>query len=98
MWSYAIAITTIVVSFLSPILGALADSGGYRKFFLTVFTWITCLCSVFLFSSKWSGFFALSLFVIANICFELSGVFCNSYLPDLSDKKTLELFRVLPGV
>ena len=33
MWSYAIAITAIVVSFLSPILGALADSGGYRKFF-----------------------------------------------------------------
>ncbi len=88
MWSYAIAITAIVVSFLSPILGALADLGGYRKFFLTVFTWITCLCSVFLFfPQNGQVFFALSLFVVANICFELSGVFCNSYLPDLSDKK-----------
>ena len=90
MWSYAIAITAIVVSFLSPILGALADSIGYRKFFLTVFTWITCLCSVFLFfPQNGQVFFALTLFVIANICFELSGVFCNSYLHDLSDKKNI---------
>lgn len=90
MWSYAIAITAIVVSFLSPILGALADSIGYRKFFLTVFTWITCLCSVLLFFPQTGQvFFALTLFVIANICFELSGVFCNSYLHDLSDKKNI---------
>ena len=90
MWSYAIAITAIVVSFLSPILGALADSIGYRKFFLTVFTWITCLCSVFLFfPQNGQVFFALTLFVIANICFELSGVFCNSYLHDLSEKKNI---------
>ena len=81
MWSYAIAITAIVVSFSSPILGAIADSGGYRKFFLTLFTWITCLCSVFLFfPQNGQVFFALTLFVVANICFELSGVFCNSYL------------------
>ena len=33
-----IAITAIVVSLLSPILGALADKGGYRKFFLILFT------------------------------------------------------------
>ena len=90
MWSYAIAITAIVVSFLSPILGAIADSGGYRKFFLTVLTWITCLCSVFLFfPQNGQVFFALTLFVVANICFELSGVFYNSYLPDLSDKKNM---------
>ena len=90
MWSYSIAITAIVVSILSPILGALADSGGYRKFFLTVLTWITCLCSVFLFfPQNGQVFFALTLFVVANICFELSSVFCNSYLPDLSEKNNM---------
>ena len=34
LWTNAIAITAVVVSLLSPVLGALADRGGYRKFFL----------------------------------------------------------------
>ena len=38
MWANAIAITAIAVSILSPILGAIADSGGYRKFFLILFS------------------------------------------------------------
>ena len=36
LWTIAISVTAIVVSILSPILGALADSGGYRKFFLMI--------------------------------------------------------------
>ena len=34
-------------------------------------------------------FFALSLFVIANISFELGSVFCNSYLQDLSEDSNI---------
>ena len=33
MWANTIALTAIIVSLLSPILGAIADRGGYRKFF-----------------------------------------------------------------
>ena len=32
-------------------------------------------------------FWALSLFIIANIAFEMGTVFCNSYLPDLSNQE-----------
>lgn len=88
MWSYAIAITAVIVSFLSPVLGAIADRAGYRKFFLIFFTWGTCLFSILLyFPQQGQVFFALFLFIVANICFEMGGVFCNSYLPELSQKK-----------
>ena len=34
LWSRAIAITALIVAICSPILGALADRGGYRKKFV----------------------------------------------------------------
>ena len=37
LWTNAIAISAVIVAFLSPILGAIADNGGYRKFFLIFF-------------------------------------------------------------
>jgi len=87
MWANAIAITAIIVAILSPILGAIADNGGYRKFFLILFTLICSVFSMLLyFPQSGDMFLALSLFVIANISFEMGTVFCNSYLPDLSDK------------
>jgi len=71
-------------------LGALADKGGYRKFFLILFTWICAIFSILLyFPQSGDVFFALSFFVIANIAFEMGTVFCNSYLPDLADKKNI---------
>lgn len=90
LWTLGISITAIIVALLSPILGALADKGGYRKFFLILFTWICAIFSILLYFPK-SGdvFFALSLFVIANIAFEMGTVFCNSYLSDLSDVKNI---------
>ena len=48
LWTNGIAITAIVVALLSPILGALADKGGYRKFFLILFTWICAVFSILL--------------------------------------------------
>ena len=90
LWTNGIAITAIVVALLSPILGALADKGGYRKFFLILFTWICAIFSILLyFPQSGDVFFALSFFVIANIAFEMGTVFCNSYLPDLADEKNI---------
>jgi UMF1 family MFS transporter len=43
LWSRGIAITAIVVALLSPIMGAIADRGGYRKFFLIVWTWVSII-------------------------------------------------------
>ena len=86
LWTQGIAVSAIIVALLSPFLGALADKGGYRKFFLMSFTWICAIFSILLYFPKAGDvYWALSLFVVANIAFEMGSVFCNSYLPDLSD-------------
>ena len=101
LWSLGIAITAIFVSFLSPMLGALADSGGYRKLFLIISTYLCVLATislyffhpgqVFMFGSTeiHVSIIALVIFIIANIGFEFGTVFCNSYLSDLSTSQNI---------
>ena len=38
LWSRGVTITALIVAFCSPLLGALADRGGYRKLFVLVST------------------------------------------------------------
>ena len=101
LWSKGIAVTSIIVSLLSPVLGALADSGGYRKKLLMLSTYICVVFTfllyffepgkIFVFGEiKIDGYLlALIVFVIANIGFEFGTVFCNSYLSDLSTNRNI---------
>ena len=90
-WSHAISITAIIVALLSPLMGALADKGGYRKMFMLIFTWITIIATTVLyFVLPGEILKALFWFVIANIGFEMGSVFCNAYLPDISHSKNKE--------
>jgi len=90
LWSRAITISSLIVAFLSPIMGAIADNGGYRKFFFISWTWICIIFTYLLFIPK-SGdiLIALTFFIIANIGFEMGGVFCNSYLYDIASSKKI---------
>ena len=86
LWTFAISSTAIIVSLLSPILGAIADNGGYRKYFLMFFTYSAVFFTLLLYlPQEGDVLLALLFFIIANISFELGTVFCNSYLPDISD-------------
>ena len=90
LWSQAIAITAVIVSLLSPILGAIADKGGYRKIFLALTTYICIGATALLFFPiKGQILFALILVVIANVNFELGGVFYNAYLPEIVSRKKI---------
>lgn len=85
LWSRGVTVTAIAVALLSPYLGALADRGGRRKPFLFAFTALTVAGSVALyFPEPGQLTFALVIFVIANISFEMANVFYNAYLPDLA--------------
>jgi UMF1 family MFS transporter len=84
-WSTAILITAIVVSLIAPVLGAIADRGGYRKRLLFLATLSAIIATVVLFFPKEGQVvFALSVFVVANISFEAANVFYNAYLPDIA--------------
>lgn len=85
IWSHGITITALVVAFLSPLLGTVADRGGYRKPFLLISTAATVAATVALYPvlpgevTK-----ALVIFIIANIAFEMGQVFYNAFLPDIA--------------
>jgi UMF1 family MFS transporter len=93
-WGYAVGIAGLIIAFLSPILGALADTSGPRKPWILGFT-IAGAISVF---SLWFmtpsadpnlliwGLFAFSM---SLICFEFSAVFNNAMMPDLVPRAEL---------
>ncbi len=84
-WSVAVSLTAIVIALISPFIGAIADRGGYRKRFLLLSS-ITCIAAtvVLFFPGQGEVAFALATFLVANVAFELSYVFYNAFLPDIS--------------
>jgi len=85
LWSRSVSITAIAVALLSPFLGALADRGGYRMRFLGFFTLVAVVGTTFLYTAMPGEVVkALLWFTLANIAFEMGGVFYNAYLPDIA--------------
>lgn len=85
LWTRGVTVTAIIVAVSSPFLGAIADRGGYRRRFLITSTIVTVVLTAMLwFPAPGQAALALVFFVTSNIAFELSGVFYNSYLPDVA--------------
>ena len=83
-WSWAVTFTGLVVAFLSPFVGALADQGRLRKRFLAVC--IVCASAgagALFFPTEGQVLFALSAFAFGHIAYETGNVFYNAYLPGL---------------
>jgi UMF1 family MFS transporter len=85
LWSRGVTITGLVVAVLSPLLGALADRGGYRKLFL-VATTLVCVAgtAALYWIDPTRVVEALLCFVVANVAFETAEVFYNAFLPDIA--------------
>ncbi|MCK4578039.1 MAG: MFS transporter [Candidatus Marinimicrobia bacterium] len=85
LWSRAVTVTALTVALLSPYLGALADRGGYRKQLLFMFTAICVVGTACLYDILPGQVLkALMVFVVANIAFEMCGVFYNAFLVDIA--------------
>ena len=88
LWSRAVGISALLIAFLSPIMGALADRGGRRKQYLAITT-LTCAATTVVLAFVRPGtpnaiLIALTLFVIANVAFEMGMVFYNAFLPTIT--------------
>jgi len=85
LWSLGVTLTAVVVALLSPYVGAIADRGGYRKRFLFISTVVCVGATIALYwPMQGQTAFALTVFVVANIAFEMANVFYNAFLPDLA--------------
>ena len=90
LWSRSVSISMAIIAFLSPFLGALADSWGQKKKLLAITSWICILATALLYyPTKGQITEALILFIIANVAFEVACIFYNAYLPEISTKKNI---------
>ena len=92
-WSRAVSLTSLAVVTLSPVLGAMADRGGLRRALLALTTAVTVAATAALAfvapGRAGAPLVALSLFVVANVGFELGTVFYNAYLPDIASPQRI---------
>ena len=79
-------VSGLAIAVSSPVLGAIADAGGRRKPWLAVFTWIAVAgCLLLWFAEPAPRFVLYTLVVVgvANLTFELAGVYYNAMLPEI---------------
>jgi UMF1 family MFS transporter len=90
LWSRGIVVSAILIALLSPLLGAVADRSGRRRRYLVISTLVCCAFTVMLaFMEPGTGgaaFRALTVFIIANVAFEVAMVFYNAFLPALAPR------------
>jgi UMF1 family MFS transporter len=93
-WTTAAA--SVVVSLLAPVLGAIADSGGYRKRFLFSLVIIGAVSTASLSLVDKGGWpFALFLFMLASIGYYSANVFYDSLIVDVSKPRYYSLVSSL---
>ena len=91
LWGYVVGFSSLLVALLSPILGAIADSGGPRKRWILVFTIICVVATALLWFAKPTSDaipLAMILVVIASVGFEFGIVFNNAMLGDLAPARS----------
>jgi UMF1 family MFS transporter len=89
-WGSALAVSQVVVIFLSPLLGTVADVTARKKRFLMVSALVCSLATMGLFfAGPGEVWLALGLVVVANVAFSLGENFCASFLPEISTAGTV---------
>ncbi len=88
-WGYAASAVTIITAILSPILGTLADTRGFKKpiFILCLVVGVAGCCAMGL-AKTWLPF--LLIFVFAKVGFSGSLVFYDSMLGDVTTPERMD--------
>lgn len=90
LWSAMVALSMLIVVVVSPLIGALADVRGLRKKYLIgtglVCGVATCILGLLGGGAAWIAF---GVYLIANIAFQLGENFLASFLPFVSNSRTI---------
>ena len=89
-WGLAASISTLIVAFIGPICGTLADHKGYKKPIFTACMLLGAVgCAALGAAQSWLGF--LLIFILAKIGFNSSLVFYDSMLPDVAPGERMDM-------
>ena len=91
-WGWTIGLTGFLVAIIGPIAGSFADKKNRTVFFIRCFSLLCILFTSFLWFSKPSQSYLLYTLIIvgiANFFYELSLIFYNSLLKDVSKSENL---------
>ncbi|MEK6614995.1 MAG: MFS transporter [Bacteroidota bacterium] len=88
IYSYAISLSFLIISFVSPALSGIADYAGKKKRFMQFFCYLGALscASLYFFDTANIALGLLSV-VFASIGFNGSLVFYNAFLPEIAEPK-----------
>ncbi|MGN0355474.1 MAG: MFS transporter [Muricoprocola sp.] len=88
-WGYAASASTILVAFLGPVLGAVADVKNYRKILFTISMMLGVIgCAALSIPSSWLVF--LVVFVLAKAALNASLIFYDAMLVDVTTKEKMD--------
>jgi UMF1 family MFS transporter len=87
LWARGVIASALLVALLSPIVGAIADKSGRRRQYFILMT-LACAAATALLTFVTPGqshavLKALTVYVIANVAFEMATVLYNAFLPEL---------------
>lgn len=98
LWGLTLGLSGLIIAFLGPIFGAIADQGGRRKIWLFAFTSLCILSTALLFWVKpFPEYTLLALWLVGlgSIGSELALIFYNAMLPALAPAKKIGLWSGL---
>ena len=87
-WGYAGSIATILVAFIGPVCGAIADRKNKRGVFLVCLLVGVIACGLLGTMSGWIGF--LAMFILARVGYSASIVFYDSMLPEITSADRMD--------
>ncbi len=90
------SVESLIVAVLAPMLGAIADSGSYRKKFLIFFAFLGSIMTGALYlvaAGHWVQ--AMAFYVLANIGFAGANIFYDALLPGVAGHDKLDFVSAL---
>lgn len=85
LWGLGNFLAMVVTAAVAPVAGALADHSGWRRRLLILSTLICVVATGLLATTRPGGIvWALLLYAVATVGFELGYVFYNAFLPDVA--------------
>ena len=88
-WGYAGSVSTVLVAFIGPICGTMADQKGFKKkFFLICLALGAIGCAALGLAWSWLSF--LVIFVIAKVGYSSCNVFYDSMLTEVTTESRMD--------